>query len=86
LLQNQTYKDIRVAKIGQGKKKSSIIRCRPIFDNWKSTFEIGYDPELIEGESIKKALEVAGREIGICDYRPKYGRFEIINLERVKGE
>ncbi|MFA6282149.1 MAG: hypothetical protein WCY05_06595 [Candidatus Omnitrophota bacterium] len=79
LMKKDTYRDVRQAKIG----RSTITRCRPRFDDWELEFEIEYDNEIVNEETITEALLYAGKYIGICDYRPKYGRFQIIDIGRV---
>ena len=59
-------------------KNSRVIRTRPLIPRgWKSDLTVKYDPAVIEPEQIVTALETAGREIGIGDWRPKYGRFSV---------
>ena len=59
-------------------KNSRVIRTRPLIPRgWKSDLTVKYDPAVIEPEQIVTALETAGREIGIGDWRPKYGRFTV---------
>lgn len=64
-------------KIGQ----SSVMRTRPRFPEWKLTFGI----EVTEGgptkEQIQEALEDAGLLIGLGDWTPRYGRFELVSLD-----
>jgi len=58
-------------------KKNSVIRTRPIFNEWWLIFHIGYNPLVVNEEEIIEAIENAGRYEGLGDYRPKYGRFII---------
>lgn len=60
-------------RVGQ----SRIIRSRPIFTRWACTFEVNWDPELIKDkEQLDDIVDSAGLA-GICEWRPKYGRFEV---------
>lgn len=79
MIQMDCYKDIRNVKIGQSK----TLRCRPRIDNWSLEFIVEYEPDIISGEDIETAIRVAGREVGLCDYRPKYGRFTVDYIGRV---
>lgn len=56
--------------------RSSVMRCRPRFDKWAITFDLQYDSTLLNRDEIAQILDIAGKYIGICDYRPRYGRFE----------
>lgn len=69
--------DIRPVKIGQSK----LDRTRPIFYEWSFTTTIHYDPSIIDKDPLLGAMEIAGQQVGLLDYRPEkggiYGRFEI---------
>lgn len=68
------FADVRGVKIG----KARIMRTRPIFRNWKLTFTVAFNPELVDPEQIVQAVQDAGAQVGLCDYRPKFGRFQIV--------
>lgn len=59
-------------KIGQ----SSVMRTRPIFRDWAANISIQYNPDIINADDVKLWMEIAGAEVGLMDWRPKYGRFE----------
>jgi len=60
--------------------KGRIMRYRPMFRNWVLDFEIEFEEE-IPPSVIKEGLEIAGRYIGIGDWRPekkgKFGKFQV---------
>ena len=60
-------------KVGQAR----VIRTRPKFDKWSCEFTVEYQPEVIDREDIVRALEDAGNLKGLCDYRPRHGRFNV---------
>lgn len=61
-------------RIGQ----SRVIRSRPIFPVWECSFSVSWDPDLIKDlEQLGEIVEAAGLT-GIGDWRPKFGRFEVI--------
>lgn len=72
-------------------KGSKILRSRPRFDDWKVQFTIQlndpetfldpYDKEYGGGSNIHDILEAAGQFKGICDYRPRFGRFKVTRFE-----
>jgi hypothetical protein len=68
------FVDVRACKVGQAR----VMRTRPIFRNWGITFEVLYDSEQVNEENILRAVEDAGRQVGMCDFRPKFGRFQIV--------
>lgn len=63
------------ASVGVGKQR--VIRSRPMFRDWWLTFTVNYDENVLDPGDIDGFLELAGRRIGLCDWRPKYGRFEV---------
>lgn len=70
------YKDFRTIKI----QRSKVLRCRPIFNRWHCEIEIWYEETRLNKQEIRDLVEYAGRYIGICDYRPKYGRFRATEI------
>jgi hypothetical protein len=55
--------------------RSRCMRARPIFKNWSCVVAFNVDTEIINRERVIEAMRVAGEQIGIGDYRPRYGRF-----------
>lgn len=66
-------------KVGTAK----VMRCRPRFDAWSVTFAVCIDPTVIDVADVRRALESAGRLVGMGDWRPgaprggSFGRFEV---------
>lgn len=73
LFKLDVYRDFRTVKI----QRAKILRCRPIFNHWSCDVEIWYEETRLNAHEIQEVFEYAGRYIGLCDYRPKYGRFEV---------
>ena len=63
----------KAVKIGTSK----VMRTRPIFKKWHFDVSIEYDELQLNKSSIVSILKDAGRMVGVCDWRPKYGRFEV---------
>lgn len=57
--------------------RKKILRVRPKFDNWAITANINFDDSLFNLESIRDIIKIAGEQIGLCDWRPRYGRFSV---------
>lgn len=78
----ETYKCLVVIPATKGR----VMRYRPIFKDWGLRFTVVADIE-IPGDAIKEALEIAGRYVGIGDWRPstkgKYGKFEVVKFEKI---
>lgn len=71
LIANPEYRDVRIMTV----QRSKVVRTRPRFDMWKITFNLMYNEEKIDLEHIVNAMEYAGNYVGLCDSRPKYGKF-----------
>lgn len=63
-------------------QRSAITRNRPAFNaGWTATFLLQVVlPEYIAAQDLHQVLVNAGRLVGIGDYRPTYGRFNVINF------
>ena len=59
--------------------KARVLRCRPCWSPWQMRLALEMDKELISAENVLSSLSLAGRIIGIGDYRPEkgggFGRF-----------
>ncbi len=71
LIQNYEYRDTRIMVIN----RSRILRTRPRFDQWNITFNLMYNEEKLDLDTVVNAIEYAGQYVGLCDSRPKYGKF-----------
>ena len=60
-------------KVGQ----ASLMRTRPIFKDWSIDLTITYFPDVCDPDQIIRWFQRAGEVIGLCDYRPRYGRFSV---------
>lgn len=55
-----------------------VIRTRPFFPKWSCTFTVQWDPSLVKDEEqVIEIVEAAGQS-GLCEWRPKFGRFEVV--------
>lgn len=66
---------LRAAAVVQSNK---VMRTRPIFREWAANIEVLYTPSLLNGDDITRWVETAGVEIGLMDWRPKFGRFDVV--------
>ena len=64
-------------------QRSGINRQRPAMRmGWKAAFEIEVlIPEYISRDLLLKALNNAGRLVGVGDFRPTYGRFAVVGYD-----
>ena len=73
--QRDKFSDMRSVVL----QKKRIMRCRPIFHEWAISFTVLASDELLNMNDVMGYIKTAGDCVGICDYRPRYGRFEIVN-------
>jgi len=66
--------DMRSVKVQQAR----LQRCRPKFETWSCTFDLAFNPAIIDRREIVKAVEDAGAMVGLGDFRPRFGRFEAV--------
>jgi hypothetical protein len=57
--------------------RARVMRTRPIFNEWALEVPVTYDDEQANKTDIVRWAENAGRQVGLCDWRPRYGRFEV---------
>ena len=67
------FYDARIVRIGQ----SRIIAYRPLFLKWAAEFEILFDESNLNKTELMNSLKDAGLYCGVGDYRPKFGRYNI---------
>lgn len=79
LIANYDYRDTRIMTV----QRAKVLRTRPRFDQWYIIFNLMYDDTKIDIDTIVNAMEYAGSYVGLCDSRPKYGKFTTI-IEEVE--
>lgn len=64
-------------------QRNGINRTRPAMKaGWKAEFVLQIlTPEYIDQSFLNEVVNMAGRLIGVGDFRPTYGRFNIVNFE-----
>ena len=66
-------------------QRSRILRTRAKFDVWALAAHIEVDEELVDKEQLLSWLDIAGRRIGLGDWRPArsgiFGRFTTESVE-----
>jgi len=92
-LSNRPIKNYTIDKRRVVVSRAGIMRARPVVPQWKLSFKIEVDRELMENslqgtstlELLTRVLSDAGKKQGIGDYRPQkggsFGRFEVTNAK-----
>ena len=71
-------------------QRQRFLRTRARFDvPWSCTFQADCDSELVDERQLESWLEIAGRRIGLGDWRPEksgdFGRFEVTGLREAEA-
>lgn len=73
LWEDESFRLIAGVRVGQAR----VMRTRPIFRKWAARVTFEYLDDQMDESDILDILRVAGRIVGLGDWRPRYGRFEI---------
>ena len=66
------FRDVRSVVV----MRARVIRTRPRFNTWRTSFKLMYDETKIDPDIIALAIENAGNYVGLCEMRKLgYGRF-----------
>lgn len=59
-------------------QRNRVLRTRPMFDNWSAVVNVDYEDRVVaSAKALDRWLELAGREVGLLDWRPRFGRFTV---------
>lgn len=79
-LDNQNYEvDIRPVVV----MRARIMRARPLFKEWKLSFEIEIvDEQTWDAGTVREILSYSGKYMGLLDFRPLFGTFEVVSVTK----
>jgi hypothetical protein len=68
-------------------QRNGITRCRPAFkEGWRVEVPLLVNlPEYVSPHDLNDVIAAAGRLIGVGDFRPSYGRFQVTRFEVQKN-
>jgi hypothetical protein len=75
LWQDESFRLVAGVRVGQAR----VMRTRPIFRRWSAMVTFEYLDDQMDESDVLDILRVAGRIIGLGDWRPRFGRFEIVS-------
>jgi hypothetical protein len=63
-------------------QRNGITRCRPaLYPGWKASMQFQVlTPEYIAPQMLNETIASAGRLVGVGDFRPTFGRFNIVRF------
>lgn len=62
---------------------SRVMRCRPRFDNWVLEFSVNVVNSIVPVDALPRWMDAAGQLKGLCDWRPRHGRFETLECTAI---
>lgn len=63
-----------------------ISRTRPMFKNWSCVIKLHLEDTLVNTERVYEWLVTGGTQVGLCDWRPQYGRFTVSKVETLENK
>lgn len=73
LMRDDNYRYAKSKCVGQKR----VMRMRPIFREWCVKIVIQFDDSVLNTKDVRECVERGGVLIGLCDERPRYGRFVV---------
>lgn len=74
LWEDESYRHRAIVVVGRNR----VARTRPMFPEWEAKVKVTYDDEVVSESQLDEWFDIAGHIIGLGDWRPQFGRFEII--------
>lgn len=81
-----TEYEVNAARVVNRTTKGAVVRYRPQIDEWELAFQAKWNPQLYgltEG-SVQSIIKTGG-DIGLLDWRPRFGIFELVSFEVVES-
>lgn len=64
--------------------KGRNVRYRAKFDSWESCFRVIVNSDdYLKKDMLTEIINYGGSFIGVGDYRPRFGRFELVSIKEV---
>lgn len=66
-------------------QRNAITRSRPAMkEGWTVSFILMVNlPEYVDEQLLNSTIQAAGKLIGLADFRPSYGRFNVVEFKRL---
>lgn len=82
LMDDFRFRDVRQMKTG-GMSKGRVTRTRGRFNTWALGFDVIVDEKNLDPSFLEEIMNYAGQYVGLCDSRPKYGKFVVAEISEV---
>ena len=64
--------------------KAKVMRTRALFENVKGSFIVSLDNTVADADQLEKWIHAAFNQVGLGDWRPRYGRGRVVSMKKVK--
>lgn len=71
----ENFRFMAMRVTGSGSQRKRVPFCRPVFREWRAEADGTLDEAIIDLAELQLIAETAGSRVGLCDWRPRYGRF-----------
>jgi len=58
-------------------QRNTVKRTRPRFKEWQANVTVEFNENLVDETDVRRWIEVAGEQVGLMDWRPRFGRFRV---------
>lgn len=76
LWMDESFRHVAIVRVGTAR----VARCRPVFNSWTAVVKVSVETSVVNPARVDDWMAVAGTQIGVGDWRPKFGRFQAQRL------
>jgi len=58
-------------------QRATVKRTRPVFKEWSAEVTVEFNEKLLDEKDVRRWIEIAGEQVGLMDWRPRFGRFSV---------
>lgn len=77
----ELFADPKFRLVSQVRNQNArIMRVRPMLSEWSAVVNVRYEDSILNKSQITNWLRIAGALCGVGDWRPRYGRFNSVEV------
>lgn len=73
LWSDEDFRHVAIVRV----QSSRVARTRPIFHKWEAVVKLSYEDTVTNLARVDDWMFIAGTQVGLGDWRPQHGRFEV---------
>lgn len=73
---DESFRYMAIVRVGTAR----VARCRPVFNNWTAVVKVSVETSVVNPARVDDWMAIAGTQIGVGDWRPKFGRFTAVRI------